>query len=97
MLATVDKKAKPALYQLLYYPVKGAELMNRMNMTGQLYRQYVRQKRAAADDLKRETTTCHDSLEIITDGYNSLLDGKWKYMMSLRQIMMEAVPILCFH
>ena len=54
MLATVDKKAKPALYQLLYYPVKGAELMNRMNMTGQLYRQYVRQKRAAADDLKRE-------------------------------------------
>ena len=85
MLATVDKKAKPALYQLLYYPVKGAELMNRMNMTGQLYRQYVRQKRAAADDLKREATTCHDSLEIITDGYNSLLDGKWKYMMSLRQ------------
>jgi len=59
--------------------------MNRMNMTGQLYRQYVRQKRAAADDLKREATTCHDSLEIITDGYNSLLDGKWKYMMSLRQ------------
>ena len=85
MLVTLEEAARPALYQLLYYPVKGAELMNRMNMTGQLYRQYVRQKRAAANNLKREVECCHDSLEVITDRYNSLLNGKWKYMMSLRQ------------
>ena len=85
MLVTLEEAARPALYQLLYYPVKGAELMNRMNMTGQLYRQYVRQKRAAANNLKSEVECCHDSLEVITDRYNSLLNGKWKYMMSLRQ------------
>ena len=78
-----DKKA--CYYQSLYYPVKGAELMNHMTIKGQFYRQYVRQQRAAANRLKAQVKCYHDSLEIITDGYNSLLDGKWKHMMSLKQ------------
>lgn len=85
MLASLDEKSKPAFYQLLYYPVKGAELMNHMTIKGQFYRQYVRQQRAAANRLKAQVKCYHDSLEIITDGYNSLLDGKWKHMMSLKQ------------
>ena len=85
LLAALDEESRPAFYQLLYYPVKGAELMNHMTIKGQFYRQYVRQQRAAADRLKAQVKCYHDSLEIITDGYNSLLDGKWKYMMSLKQ------------
>lgn len=85
LMTAVDDESKPALYQLLYYPVKGAELMNHMTIKGQYYRQYVRQQRAAANQLKANVESCHDSLKIITDGYNSLLNGKWKHMMSLKQ------------
>lgn len=85
LLALSSEEAKPALYQLLYYPVKGAALMNQMTIKGQFYRQYVRQQRASANQLKVQVECCHDSLEIITDRYNSLLNGKWKYMMSLTQ------------
>lgn len=85
ILLSSRAEAKPALYQLLYYPVKGAELMNHMTIKGQFYRQYVRQQRAVASQLKAQVENCHDSLQLITDGYNSLLNGKWKYMMSLKQ------------
>lgn len=85
LLAALDEESKPAFYQLLYYPVKGAELMNHMTIKGQYYRQYVRQQRAAANQLKAKVQNYHDSLNIITDEYNSLLNGKWKYMMSLKQ------------
>ena len=59
--------------------------MNRMNMMGQLYRKYVRQQRAECNDLKRRVEEIHDSLLLITEQYNSLLGGKWRGMMSLRQ------------
>lgn len=85
LLASSKTEDKPALFQLLYYPVKGAELMNQMTIKGQFYRQYVRQQRAAADRLKTQVENYHDSLQMITDAYNSLLNGKWKYMMSLKQ------------
>lgn len=85
LLESFDEKASPALYQLLYYPVKGAELMNHMTLKGQLYRQYVNQQRAAANQLKAQVECYHDSLEIITAGYNSLLKGKWNHMMSFIQ------------
>ena len=63
LLASLDEKSKPAFYQLLYYPVKGAELMNHMTIKGQFYRQYVRQQRAAANRLKAQVKCYHDSLE----------------------------------
>lgn len=85
LLGLSKEEDKPALYQLLYYPVKGAELMNHMTIKGQFYRQYIRQQRAAASLLKEQVKNYHDSLQIITNDYNSLLDGKWKYMMSLKQ------------
>lgn len=74
-----------SFYELVYYPAKGAELMNRMTMSGQLYRHYVEQQRAESDSLKREVEMLHDSLVAITDKYNALEGGKWRYMMSLRQ------------
>lgn len=82
---SLPEDMKPAFLELLYYPVKGSELMNRMNMGGQLYRQYVRQKRAASAEVRREVEALHDSLEQFTHTYNNMLGGKWKHVMSLEQ------------
>ena len=76
---------RPAFYQLLYYPVKGAELMNRMALGGQKNRWFARQQRTATDSVKKAVRQCYDSLQVITKGYNDLLEGKWRYMMSMRQ------------
>ncbi|WP_207534594.1 glycosyl hydrolase 115 family protein [Desertivirga arenae] len=78
-----DQKA--SFYQLLYYPVKGAELMNKMHLNAQKNRWYARQQRSATNDLKSQVKVYYDSLQVITKGYNSLLDGKWNHMMSMVQ------------
>lgn len=85
ILNTLEEESRPAFFQLLYYPVKGAELMNRMTLNGQRNRWYARQQRAATNRMKEEVQLCYDSLQTITADYNALLDGKWKYMMSMRQ------------
>lgn len=78
-----DKKA--CYYQLMYYPVKGCELLNRMVLNGQKCRWYATQQRAATDAIGQETRACHDSLDVITAGYNSLLGGKWNHVMTMKQ------------
>ena len=69
----------------VYYPLRGAELMNRMTLGGQRNRWYARQGRAATNAVRDEVQRCYDSLQVITRGYNSLLGGKWNHMMSMRQ------------
>lgn len=80
-----DEKQKACFYQSLYYPVKGCELLNRMILDGQRNRWYAIQQRASAKDLEKSAKTCYDSLEVITKGYNSLLDGKWNHVMTMKQ------------
>lgn len=82
---SVSDEYKPALYQLLYYPVKGAELLNRMTLVAQKNRWYARQQRVQTNLLSERVRLCYDSLQIITNEYNKMLNGKWKYMMSMRQ------------
>lgn len=84
-LSELPEDAGAAFYQLVYYPFKGAELMNRMHLGGQLNRQYAREGRAATSSVASEVRQVYDSLNVITKGYNSLLGGKWNHMMSLRQ------------
>lgn len=85
LLESCPESERAALYQLLYYPIKGAELMNRMVINAQNYRQYVRQRRSAAKQLREEVQYCYDSLQTITAGYNNLLNGKWNCMMTMQQ------------
>ena len=85
LLHEIGDEARPAFYQLVYYPVRGAELMNRMTLGGQRNRWYARQGRAATNAVRDEVQRCYDSLQVITRGYNSLLGGKWNHMMSMRQ------------
>lgn len=85
LLHEIGDEARPAFYQLVYYPLRGAELMNRMTLGGQRNRWYARQGRAATNAVRDEVQRCYDSLQVITQGYNSLLGGKWNHMMSMRQ------------
>ena len=80
-----DEKQKACFYQSLYYPVKGCELLNRMILDGQRNRWYSIQQRASAKELEKSAKLCYDSLEVITKGYNSLLDGKWDHVMTMKQ------------
>ena len=76
---------RACFYQVLYYPVKACELLNRMVLRGQQNRRYATQQRAATDALAAESRMCHDSLRIITAGYNALLGGKWNHVMTMNQ------------
>lgn len=85
MYRSLPEEYRPAFCQLVWYPFRGAELMNRMTLGAQLNRMYARQHRHSANLVAEEVKACHDSLEMITDEYNSILGGKWRHMMSLRQ------------
>lgn len=85
ILYSLPEESRPAFYELLYYPVKGAELMNRMTLGGQRNRWYARQHRVLTNKVGEDVKMCYDSLQIITNTYNNLLGGKWRYMMSMRQ------------
>ena len=80
-----DEKQRACFYQSLYYPVKGCELLNRMILDGQRNRWYSIQQRASTKELEKSAKACYDSLEVITKGYNSLLDGKWDHVMTMKQ------------
>lgn len=80
-----DEKQKACFYQTLYYPVKGCELLNRMILDGQRNRWYSIQQRASTKELEKSAKACYDSLEVITNGYNSLLGGKWDHVMTMKQ------------
>jgi len=78
ILNELDKEAVPAFFQLVYYNVKGAALINQMTLNAQKNRLYASQKRATANLLRDQVIVYGDSLELITKQYNSLLDGKWQ-------------------
>lgn len=82
---SLPEASKAAFCQLVWYPFRGLELMNRMTLGAQFNRMYARQGRASANPTADEVRSCHDSLSIITGEYNSVRDGKWKHMMSMRQ------------
>ena len=81
----LPEEKKACFYQVAYYPIKGCELLNRMILDGQRNRWYAIQQRAATDRLARAVKNCYDSLDVITNGYNSLLNGKWNHVMTMRQ------------
>lgn len=85
ILKELPEEQKAGFYQLLYYPVKGCELLNKMVLNGQKNRWYALQQRAAANVLKEQVKIYSDSLQMITEGYNSLLGGKWNHVMTTRQ------------
>lgn len=85
MSAAKGEDARACLFEALYYPVKGCELLNRMVLDGQRNRLYASQNRADAARYQASAKVCHDSLDIITKEYNSLKSGKWDNVMTMKQ------------
>lgn len=85
ILNELPREMKPSFFQLLYYPVKGAELMNKKWLTAQRNRDYIAQGRVMANEMRDRAKHYYDTLYHISYAYNDLMDGKWKRIMSLRQ------------
>jgi len=69
---TLPESYKAAFYELVFYPVKGAALMNKKMLTAQQNRWYARQGRAATNYLADKAKAYHDSIDYYTSKYNSL-------------------------
>lgn len=85
MNAAEGEDYRACLFEALYYPVKGCELINRMVLDGQRNRYYALQNRADALRYKASAIACRDSLDIITKEYNTLKNGKWDHLMRMDQ------------
>ncbi|AWI10233.1 glycosyl hydrolase 115 family protein [Ereboglobus luteus] len=84
LMSGLPKDQQPAFFQLVYYPVRGAELMNRVHLNAQKNRMYARQGRAATNGIAADVEKYYRKLEALTAIYNNQLDGKWNGMMQLR-------------
>ena len=83
--AQLDEDSKPGFFQLVYYPVKGAALLNIAFLEAQRNRWYAAQGRVSANQVRERVNAAIDELRKITKDYNELKDGKWRYMMTLAQ------------
>ena len=83
ILKELPDKYKAAFYELVFYPVKGATLMNKKMLTAQQNRWYALQGRASTELYASKVRSYHDSIGSYTTHYNQMLNGKWNHMMSL--------------
>ncbi|WEK20181.1 MAG: glycosyl hydrolase 115 family protein [Candidatus Pedobacter colombiensis] len=82
--AEISGKDADAFYQLVYYPVVGASLMNKKFLYRDKAMLYARQNRASAADYALLVKKAYDDIVKETQYYNiELSDGKWKNMMSM--------------
>jgi len=79
----LPKSSKDAFYQLVYYPVRGASLMNQKYLYAQKSRLYASQGRVSANDYAAKAQMAHNAIIEETRVYNhDIADGKWKDIMS---------------
>jgi len=95
------KQIKPAdadaFYQLVYYPVTGAALMNKKFLYRDKSYLYARQNRLSALDYAAMSETAYQDIVKETAYYNDqLAGGKWKNMMSMapRDLPVYQQPVL---
>jgi hypothetical protein len=93
ILQELPKKYKPAFYELVYYPVKGAELQNLKMLQAQKNHWYARQGRSLTNHLAGDVKAYDDSISMITKRYNSLLNGKWEDMMTVPRRRPQLPPL----
>ncbi len=83
ILEKLPEPYKDAFYQLVYYPVRGASLMNQKYLYAQKSRLYANQGRVSANDYASQAQRAHDAIIEETRVYNNdIADGKWKDMMT---------------
>lgn len=80
----MPKAYRPAFYEMVAYPAMASYQMNRKFLMAQLNHELLKQNDVAgANWAARESKLAFDSIQALNDCYNSLLDGKWNYMMEL--------------
>ncbi len=78
-------KDQAAYYQLVYYPVRGASLINKKFLYRDKTALYAKQNRLSAFDYAQLSKAAFDSILLETDYYNNQLSGgKWKNIMSMQ-------------
>ena len=81
--ARMDARRADAFYELVYYPVAGASLMNKKFLYRDKAVFYAKQGRLSALDYASLSKAAYDSIVAVTGYYNQkLAGGKWNGMMS---------------
>lgn len=70
-----------AYFELVTYPVEAAAYMNEKFLYAQKSRLFAQYNLPVANDYASWSQQAYDSIKILTDEYNDLDNGKWKYMM----------------
>ncbi|MCJ8165955.1 glycosyl hydrolase 115 family protein [Pontibacter sp. E15-1] len=97
MRRQISAKDADAFYELVYYPVVGASLMNKKFLFRDKSHLYNLQNRASATDYAQLSSQAYDSIVAETDYYNrQLANGKWNGMMSMapRNLPVYQKPVL---
>ena len=82
--ATLPVNLRPAFFELLGYPVRGAYQMNRKFLMAQFNHELAAQGDSAhAEWAARQSVSAFDSIRSLTATYNNQLDGKWRHMMTI--------------
>ena len=78
----IEAEQFSAFYQLAYYPIKGASLMNQKFLYRQKALDYQQEGRLSAADYAKKVHEAYDDIVKETAFYNQqLADGKWNHMM----------------
>ncbi|WP_460893503.1 glycosyl hydrolase 115 family protein [Rufibacter soli] len=95
--AQIGAKNQDAFYQLVYYPVVGASLMNKKFLYRDKSHLYAKQQRASAADYAQLSRQAYEDIVNETAFYNQqLASGKWAGMMSMkpRDLPVYQAPVL---
>lgn len=85
----LPEQYKSAFYQLVYYPVVGATLVNKKMLVAQQNRWYAKQGRSLTNSLKKDVKAYDERLTDITKHYNNLENGKWLGIMTAPERLPE--------
>jgi len=79
----LPKNLQDAYFQLVYYPAKGASLMNKKFLYADKANAYGKQGRLNAKEFADKSEEAFNEIKAITQEYNQIANGKWNYMMDM--------------
>ena len=81
--AKLPPDRQDAFYELVLYPVRGAANLNARILKLDLSALYAHQGRASANLYSDQAKAAQDKIVQDTAQYNSMLNGKWRFMMDM--------------
>lgn len=81
----IPENMKAAYFQLVHYPVKAAEAMNRKTLYAQKSRLYAKYNLPVAEEYGRKAIAAYNAIAALDYTYNKdMLGGKWDEMMDMK-------------